>query len=179
MPTTSESNLVWRNCPQNPWELHLHAVLDPVACELARKYPRCLVFNTTVASLRFKKPTNAKENDTGNNHGDAKVPLDICDEEYCKIGHIKMGRQWMERVIDFKKKHSFLVLCGGLLSRFERRGLSRRYPYNYDPRSETPWVLIVMLIQRDGGVARRLGLGYVETGLWGTVEPTWETIVLT
>lgn len=172
MPEISTTISVWKSCLQNPWDLYRHTPLDPAACALARKYPGCLVFNTTVATLCLQKATGS--------HGEgSELLLHLCNEEHREIGCITTGREWAEEVIGLEKKHSFIVLCAGLLPKHDRKHFQSDRILPSGVAVESPWLLMVMLIQRDGGVARRLGLGYVETTLWGTAEPKWETIVLT
>ncbi|KAI9713910.1 MAG: hypothetical protein M1820_000640 [Bogoriella megaspora] len=124
-----------------------------------------------------------------------RVSLDLCDKARAKIGHMVVDSQWMREKIDLNIEHCFIVLCAQLLPKSHRKKLlisadnGDTVPvfgpfmplafvdYESD-RAGSVWLLRVMLIERQRGVSRRLGLGYVETRLWNKVEPRWETMVL-
>ncbi|KAI9676576.1 MAG: hypothetical protein M1822_008289 [Bathelium mastoideum] len=208
MPSATASALIWKDCTHSPWASFLNVNLDPQACKLAEKYPGCLVFNTTTASLWLKKSTK-KSHVHGNSDSDSededegqtaralsdkteKVSLDICDKTRFKIGRIVMDRHWIKKKVDLNHEHSFIILCGHLLPKSSRRELlfDRGVPLvgpwsqaaflDFDPdRVGSAWLLTGMLVERHQGIAQRLGLGYVETRLWNRAEPKWETIVLT
>lgn len=85
----------------------------------------------------------------------------------------------MNEKIDLQQDQIFIVLCAGILPKSERRNLDlmhfgndQTYPAQY------PWLLMVMLVQQHEGTSERLGIGYVEAGLWERAQPVWETVVL-
>uniref|UniRef100_A0A4E9EJS5 Uncharacterized protein n=1 Tax=Gibberella zeae TaxID=5518 RepID=A0A4E9EJS5_GIBZA len=47
----SNTNRLWEECPENPWQALERQQLHPDACQIAANLPGCLVFNTTVTRL--------------------------------------------------------------------------------------------------------------------------------
>jgi hypothetical protein len=85
----NESIPVWKACPHNPWETERQTFLQPQACELALRYPGCLLFNTTTASLFLRKhvyDTNEVATYSylqrweSNGRDNSQVCLEICNE---------------------------------------------------------------------------------------------------
>jgi hypothetical protein len=209
MPNGKTSASIWKHCIHNPWSSLEQVHLDPKACSLAEKYPGCLVFNTTVATLFVrrskKKSVIYDESDSDSDNGDEdggstatassgkakKVSLDLCDKTHFKIGQMVMDRQWAKQKLVPNHEHCFIILCAYLLRKSRRRELligniplvgpwSRVNFLDYESeRAGSVWLLIGMLVERQHGVARRLALGYVETRLWNRASPRWETVVLT
>ncbi|EON68797.1 hypothetical protein W97_08055 [Coniosporium apollinis CBS 100218] len=191
LPGHSRSTRTWAKCPHNPWTALSKQVLDPESCALSEKYPGCLVFNTTVASLFLSPRTAPNAGSVRLPFGDEKnenvlVMLDLLDKHLNIIGYMGTDKRWLDREIDIKNPYEFIVLCAAIMPLAPRKylvfsarnGLRNELHGLRAVEEITPWRLRVMLIERHGGVARRLGIGSVETNLWKQAEPTWQTIVL-
>lgn len=187
MPSQHNSEILWQSCPHNPWNAPNHTALNAEASVLARKYPGCLIFNTTVAHLFIKRCENSSNRDQ-------MVTLDLCDDKFRDIGHIRLSDQWVNKNIDLQRPKRFvaIVLCASLLRKYRRRGILRRRPAGCD-LGKNVWKLCVMLVRqrrtcldsllisfsgRHCLVAERIGIGFVDVGLWRLVEPKWKTAIL-
>lgn len=170
LPLGTTTETIWSNCPHNPLETLTHSFLDADSVALARKNPGSLVFNTTVSDLLMRK----RDHSGGTEN---IMPLYLCDGSNCKIGSIDLHTE-MIGMIQMEKRYPVIVLSAGILPKDKRRNLwwAQRLE-DHDPE-ESPWLLKVMVVERQNGLSRRLGIGSIETRLWHQAKPRWETVVL-
>ena len=173
MSDSAKSTDIWQSCPQKPWERVIHDVFDPDVFRTARDYPQCLVFNTTVASLCLK----AREMDSGEK---GMIAFDICNQERQEIGFVELPPSW-EVSKDLDGKVDCVVLCAGVLEESKRRDIFHAQLFEQKDLDKDPWLLKVMLVERreEAHVCRRIAIGHVQTRLWATASPRWETVILT
>ncbi|ERF70265.1 hypothetical protein EPUS_09424 [Endocarpon pusillum Z07020] len=178
LPEPAVTDKVWRDSPHSPWKM-LFYPLDPIVVKTASKYPGCLVFTTTVATLSLRKATwPAFFN------GSSSVIFEICDRHGDKVGEmVKMDQSWVDEHLDLAKEHEFVVLSAAILRDYLRYSLQKfglGIPEIKTGQDRSPWCLRVMLITPGSldGVARRLALGFVQTHCWKQCQPTWRTIAL-
>ncbi|KAM0302337.1 hypothetical protein ACHAPM_004329 [Fusarium culmorum] len=154
---TSNTNRLWKECPENPWPTIEQQQLNPDACQIAANLPGCLVFNTTVTRLDVGQWLLGDMYDVSN--------------EFREI-----IRNSDDRILDM------IAISDTFHSYHETQGQWRmpdeRITANDDFRG---WQLRVMLVERDVSqpyVARRLAVGHVGTRCWEGYTTRWETIVL-
>ena len=151
----------------------MHDGFDPDVLLTARAYPGCLVFNTTVATLILKV--------RGMGSGvKGMVAFDLLNQELQPIGFLDLPSSW-EVSKDLDEKVDCIVICAGVLSKSKRRDLVLARHYDKKDLEKDPWLLKMMLVERreEAHVCRRVAIGHVQTRLWGSARPRWETVILT
>ncbi|KAI1390054.1 heterokaryon incompatibility protein-domain-containing protein [Hypoxylon trugodes] len=172
IPAEWRTNEDWKECPQNPWIARKHEELGPDIRGSAALFPGCLVFNTTVASLRIGQliaggyPTEVTD-----------APLIDKNDNY--VGNIRnMDRGWIAAHCSrdgIQKWYEIVVITSGL------DDYSLRKRLGFEKRHSEMWVLHVMMVERlpcKQFVARRIGVGKVIMSRWKDCNPRWETVIL-
>jgi hypothetical protein len=178
LPEPAVTNKVWRDSPHNPWEA-LSYPLDPTIVETASRYPGCLIFTTTVATLSLRKATWPVWF-----NGSSFVIFEICDRHGDKVGEMaKIDQSWVDENLDMAKEHEFVVLSAAILADYPRyalQNLGLGIPEIKLGQDRNPWCLQVMLITpgSSDGVAQRLAVGFIQTHCWKQCQPTWRTVAL-
>ncbi|CAF3511390.1 unnamed protein product [Fusarium graminearum] len=153
----SNTNRLWEECPENPWQALERQQLHPDACQIAANLPGCLVFNTTVTRLDVDQLL------LGDIH-------DVPDE----FREIMLNSD--DRILDL------IAVSDTFRSYHETQGQWLRPDERITASDDfRRWQLLVMLVARDVSqpyVARRLAVGYVNTRCWEGYTTRWETIVL-
>lgn len=174
-PGDWRSDLIWKQCPHNPWTTICHSNINSEAQSIAALFPGSLVFNTTVASLKIQSVelrSNQREK------GDF-VSAAICAENGEVVGRLnQVSRDWIkqrEGSDGNKRLFDFVVICGALEDYNIRKWLA------FQSEWEKTWRLYVMMVERlpcKPFVARRVEVGQIWTFRWKDCNPRWETVVL-
>ncbi|KAF4895511.1 hypothetical protein CGCF415_v007867 [Colletotrichum fructicola] len=167
---------MWNRCPHSPWEALARPELDPAAVEIAGDFPGCLVFNTTVASLRIGRDRRSGMRTAGE-FEDAEI-LDVMGRQ---VGYLdKMDPEWIagrKGKRDRRRMLDFIVISAGLQEATSERG---QWAF-IEGQFHELWQFNVMLVERlpyEQFVARRIGVGCVRVSRWMECNPRWETVVL-
>ncbi|KAI1330697.1 heterokaryon incompatibility protein-domain-containing protein [Xylariaceae sp. FL0255] len=165
-PSPQRTYATWLACPHNPSETLAHTVLDQEACHAARAFPRSLVFNTTVASLRPR----VRKGPAGHTH----VVLETGSGQ--EVGALPgVSGEWKEEHKNDDRFYEFIILCGGLET-FQTR---KQMVWDHDDYNS--WLLYAVMVESvpdHPHVVRRLEIGTVKAHLWKDCNHRWETIVL-
>ncbi len=106
IPGDWRTNLIWSECPHNPWEIMAHKALNPDALRIATAFPGALVFNTTVASLRIGLSKRDSTHDTNSEVYNVTLHNDVDDY----VGSLnEMSREWAETRQDSEGNRSTLI----------------------------------------------------------------------
>ncbi|KAJ0385073.1 hypothetical protein COL922a_007134 [Colletotrichum nupharicola] len=150
---------MWNRCPHSPWEALARPELDPAAVEIAGDFPGCLVFNTTVASLRIGRDRRSGMRTAGE-FEDAEI-LDVMGRQ---VGYLdKMDPEWIagrKGKRDRRRMLDFIVISAGLQEATSERG---QWAF-IEGQFHELWQFNVMLVERlpyEQFVARRIGVGCV------------------
>ncbi|KAJ0276335.1 hypothetical protein CBS470a_010870 [Colletotrichum nupharicola] len=167
---------MWNRCPHSPWEALARPELDPAAVEIAGDFPGCLVFNTTVASLRIGRDRRSGMRTAGE-FEDAEI-LDVMGRQ---VGYLdKMDPEWIagrKGKRDRRRMLDFILISAGLQEATSERG---QWAF-IEGQFHELWQFNVMLVERlpyEQFVARRIGVGCVRVSRWRECNPRWETVVL-
>lgn len=151
---------LWRACPHNFWSPDIDAPIELEYRRLGHAHPGSLLFHTTVGrvtvEISYPEPRRGTE-----------ATLYLCDPSGQHIG--KMGTT-DALSMPTSSTQTFVVLSAGCLRESD-------VP---DIPEWTLWVLVGLLVEKHGGVYRRLatGVAYVQVSLWHRVGPQWKTVVL-
>ncbi|KAI8303081.1 hypothetical protein K4K61_007465 [Colletotrichum sp. SAR11_59] len=152
---------MWNKCPHSPWEALARPGLDPAAVEIAGDFPGCLVFNTTVASLRIGRDhRRSGTRAAAGEFEDAEI-LDVMGRQ---VGYLdKMDPEWIagrKGKRDRRRMLDFIVISAGLQEATSERG---QWAF-IEGQFHELWQFNVMLVERlpyEQFVARRVGVGCV------------------
>ncbi|KAF9872239.1 hypothetical protein CkaCkLH20_10331 [Colletotrichum karsti] len=168
---------MWQMCPHSPWESLARGELDERAVKVAKDFPGCLVFNTTVASLRIGRDRRYSQTRERRAFEDAEI-LDVMGR---RVGYLdKMDIHWIagrkgrggrRRPLDF------IVISASM----EEISSEKNEWAFVEGQFHELWRFNVMLVERlpyEPFVARRVGVGFVRVSQWKECNPRWETVVL-
>ncbi|KAI8152775.1 hypothetical protein K4K49_009156 [Colletotrichum sp. SAR 10_70] len=152
---------MWNRCPHSPWEALARPGLDPAAVEIAGDFPGCLVFDTTVASLRIGRDhRRSGTRAAAGEFEDAEI-LDVMGRQ---VGYLdKMDPEWIagrKGKRDRRRMLDFIVISAGLQEATSERG---QWAF-IEGQFHELWQFNVMLVERlpyEQFVARRVGVGCV------------------
>ncbi|KAJ0380129.1 hypothetical protein COL26b_001631 [Colletotrichum chrysophilum] len=134
---------MWNRCPHSPWEALARPELDPAAVEIAGDFPGCLVFNTTVASLRIGRDRRSGMRTAGE-FEDAEI-LDVMGRQ---VGYLdKMDPEWIagrKGKRDRRRMLDFIVISAGLQEATSERG---QWAF-IEGQFHELWQFNVMLVER-------------------------------
>lgn len=125
VPSAEVSEKVLRECAHGPWDLHGNHKLHSETLAVALQVPGCLIFNTTVASLKLRPSgleTDALEaaHEEVWTHG---LPLDIINKEGESVGSLMyMSAACADRWLGLSSAntHEMTVLCAGFMPVLQR-----------------------------------------------------------
>lgn len=172
--------------PQNPWTAAAHGTIDNKSRHIAEKIPNCLVFNTTSAYFTLEPKEKINESDYDfltskpyleellKEHEELNAPIDltIYDDNKTTVGRVQdVDRMWVRKEVVSDKKYEIIALSAGLYGRKVRKYLALA--------DESPWLLNIMLVERRGNIAKRVGIGFLYPECWEQANPQWKTIMLT
>lgn len=164
----------WQQSPHSPTQVLAHRDLDQSALSIAKVMPGCLVFNSTVASLKLARDT-FKRGVWDGTLSEGKVAILNSNGE--RVGRLaNMSPRWVANCVDYDNTFDLVVICGALADYTTRKRMAD-FLNNYDM-----WRLHVMLVERlpfEPYVVRRIDVGYIFAHKWKDCNPRWETIVLT
>ncbi|KAJ0270583.1 hypothetical protein COL940_011602 [Colletotrichum noveboracense] len=134
---------MWNRCPHSPWEALARPELDPAAVEIAGDFPGCLVFNTTVASLRIGRDRRSGMRTAGE-FEDAEI-LDVMGRQ---VGYLdKMDPEWIagrKGKRDRRRMLDFILISAGLQEATSERG---QWAF-IEGQFHELWQFNVMLVER-------------------------------
>ncbi|KAI8262376.1 hypothetical protein K4K58_000600 [Colletotrichum sp. SAR11_239] len=136
---------MWNRCPHSPWEALTRPGLDPAAVEIADDFPGCLVFNTTVASLRIGRDhRRSGTRAAAGEFEDAEI-LDVMGRQ---VGYLdKMDPEWIagrKGKRDRRRMLDFIVISAGLQEATSERG---QWAF-IEGQFHELWQFNVMLVER-------------------------------
>ncbi|KAL7629484.1 hypothetical protein AAE478_001004 [Parahypoxylon ruwenzoriense] len=163
----------WERCPHNPSETLRRLDIPADIGQFALKFPGSLVFNTTKATLSLRQPSVGGKHRVPIKNSDVNQEfLLICDGLSNPIGiTMWMDRSWRKQTISLEQTHDFIVLGGGV----QKYAKYDVWPY---VSTDCPWCLYVMLVEKHNLVYRRVAIGAVVVNAWASLNPRWETIIL-
>ncbi|KAI8163525.1 hypothetical protein KHU50_007551 [Colletotrichum sp. SAR 10_65] len=136
---------MWNRCPHSPWEALARPELDVAAVQIAGDFPGCLVFNTTVASLRIGRDhRRSGTRAAAGEFEDAEI-LDVMGRQ---VGYLdKMDPEWIagrKGKRDRRRMLDFLVISAGLQEATSERG---QWAF-IEGQFHELWQFNVMLVER-------------------------------
>ncbi|CZR65787.1 uncharacterized protein PAC_15687 [Phialocephala subalpina] len=180
IPGAWRSMATWQQCPHSANKIQAHRDLDPATSSIANTMPGCLVFNTTVATLKLARDIPRRREDAWDN-APPEHHVAIFNSTGERVGRLsKMSPQWIDAHVDRGGTYDFIVISGALVDSGTRKRMAdflRDYDRDYDM-----WRLHVMLVERlpfEPYVVRRIDVGYIFAHKWKDCSPRWETVVLT
>ncbi|KAI1771980.1 heterokaryon incompatibility protein-domain-containing protein [Hypoxylon cercidicola] len=184
---------VWETCPHDPLEAIGRRQVAEEFRALAVNIPGCLVFNTTEAFLRVRLnetatseipgfPSSIYEESAAARAYERPQPkvLDIVDDDGIRIGHTLaevFPRDHKLSLTDGQYLRCHVVVLGA--SNMRQPTYAPRITYNDNVLNQgVAWGLFVMLVDRNGYLSSRLGIGFVHPLLWARAKPEWKTVFL-
>lgn len=171
----SASVEMWKRCIQSPWEADKHTEVNDHDGSLTQAHPRCLVFNTTYMSLILEDPSS-----DGNPIYRRFLKLRRPEPSILSERQFDLVDSESNSVIGQTSKtygqETFELFQPGTLY-----GVAVLGACCYEPtHSSGPdlWGLIVMIVERQNGVSRRLAIGVADPQAWTEAGANWERIIL-
>lgn len=155
--TASDIKAMWLLHQQNPWTPPSFFSLGANDTQIAVAHPGALAFCTTVAKVLIRPRTGNVEYEYHR--------LYSADNPSRMVGVSRLTDPPED--LDYSKPYDAAVI-GGILKVDE--------PLD-DPDS-WKWTLVVMIMQTDDGISRRVTIGEIDLDVWNSLGPIWKSIFL-
>ncbi|KAI1458554.1 heterokaryon incompatibility protein-domain-containing protein [Annulohypoxylon moriforme] len=153
----SDIKAMWLLHQQNPWTPLSFFSLGPGDTQIALAHPGALAFRTTVAKVLILPRTGEIEYEYHR--------LCSVDRPSRIVGISRLTEA--PEGIDYSKLYDAAVL-GGILTVDEP----------LDNPDSWKWTLVVMVMQTENGISRRVTIGEIGLNTWNFLRPKWKSIIL-